>query len=68
MDSETNEIITVVGDIPLEDITFDGPTFDEFMAEQEASRAAQAAAKESGMKKLINLGLTEEEAKAVIGL
>jgi hypothetical protein len=68
MDSETNDTYTVVGDTPIEDIVFSGPTFDEFMAEQEATRLAQQAAKESGLLKLVALGLTEEEARAVIGL
>ena len=67
MDSETNEIITVVGTTPIEDVVFSGPTFDEFMAEQETVRVAQLSAKQSGLLKLVSLGLTEEEAKAVIG-
>jgi hypothetical protein len=61
------EIITVVGETPLEDIVFDGPTFDEYMAEQEATREELTQARESGMAKLVALGLTETEARAVIG-
>lgn len=35
-------------------------------AEQKAQAEAKAEAKESAIKKLTNLGLTEEEAKAII--
>lgn len=68
MDLETNNIITVVGDIPLEDVIFNGPTYEEFMAEEELKRAAILQAKQSGMAKLISFGLTEEEAKAIVGV
>lgn len=37
-------------------------------AEREAEKQARISAKESAIAKLAKLGLTEEEAKAVIGL
>ena len=47
---------------------FYGPTYEEWQAALEAERLAQESLKQSALEKLSKLGLTEEEAKAVIGL
>ena len=69
MDSKINKnIITVVGNTPIEDIVFDGPTYDDFILEQEKIRKESQDLKESAIQKLKKLGLTEDEAKAIAGL
>jgi hypothetical protein len=45
-----------------------GPTYEEWQAQLEAETAKKEVARNSALIKLANLGLTEEEARAVIGL
>jgi hypothetical protein len=45
-----------------------GPTYDEWQAQLQLEQDTEAALKQSALAKLAKLGLTEDEAKAVIGL
>lgn len=63
----TNEIPAEIVPLTEEEQVLHAQWAQEF-AEREAAEQAAAAAKQSAIAKLAKLGLTEEEAKAVIGL
>jgi hypothetical protein len=63
----TNEIPAEVVPLTEEEQALHEQWAQEF-AEREAAEQAAVDAKQSAIAKLANLGLTEEEAKAVIGL
>lgn len=45
-----------------------GPTYEEWLAQIETERLAQEQLRQKALQKLTKLGLTEDEAKTVIGL
>lgn len=68
IDCQTNEAITVpLTDEEIADLDKMNADYEARKAKEEMEAQAKAEAKASALAKLTSLGLTEDEAKAIIG-